>query len=534
MSDSINALIGAQHNASVIDALAHPAVVNPLAGIQAGTDAAKADYSIRELASHLAWGEALKKNTDPETGNINYPGAQRDFAADRRSAPGMASAATMASPMQNDQISRAHMLLGMIHGAVGGLPANATRADLNATFDRLEAAGAPNIAQERALIPQNDAEIPAYVRQLNLAAAGAVDQFHARVGTPTTVNQGGAVVGTTQAPPDQGGGLRPPAGVAYPFGMTAEQWNEPVQGYVNPDTNQPEAVTRGQLMQRMKLAPPGNWGMVPPVPAAVPAQPPAGAPAAAPGAPAAASAPGAKPPVAPAPGGTTAPAPVTSTTVPTGPRPDDVARWKASSDLYARDKEATTNYQARLFPLAQVQSILSSGDVTTGQGADALNRAKSFLMTAGSNLGFDMSKLANVKDYDELAKYMQQYVNAQGMSARSDQALASAITGNPSSHLNTLANTEVVKPLIAMERMKMLAMQDFESQKGWHPNDYTTFLAKWQETHDPRAFMADMLGKDQRTKMLAGMTAAERTRFGNTLTLVEHAPGIMTLATMPR
>jgi hypothetical protein len=215
----------------------------------------------------------------------------------------------------------------------------------------------------------------------------------------------------------------------------------------------------------------------------------------------------------------------------TGPRPDDEARWKASSDLYARDKEATTTFQQRLFPLAQVQSILASGDVTTGQGADALNRAKSFLMTAATSMGWDAQTIQQA-DYDKVAKYMQQYVNAQGMSGRSDQALASAISGNPSSHLSTIANKDVVKPLIAMERMKQMAMSDFEQTDG-HPQNYTRFLNDWQNTHDPRAFMFDMLTPEQRTKMVNGMTKDERIRFGKTLDLVEKTPGLMSLSAMP-
>jgi hypothetical protein len=217
--------------------------------------------------------------------------------------------------------------------------------------------------------------------------------------------------------------------------------------------------------------------------------------------------------------------------VPTGPRPDDKAKWEASSALYARDLEASTTYQQRIFPLAQVASILASGDVTTGQGADALNRAKSFLQTAAASMGWDAQTIQQAK-YDEVTKYMQQYVNAQGMSARSDQALASAITGNPSSHLSTLANKEVVKPLLAVERMKQMATQDFKAGGG-HPNDYMDFLSKWQTEHDPRAFLFDMLDDGQRRKMLTGMTKAELIRYNKTLDLVEHTPGILSLATMP-
>jgi hypothetical protein len=507
MSDSINALIGAQHNASVIDSLANPPQVNMLGSISRATEAAQGVMRMRALQSQQAWGEALQQSTDPNTGAVDYSKATALAAKDPRMPMGMAGATEGASARTTEQLARAHTLLGMTYGAVGGLPENATRAQVMAVLGRLKAAGAPGVDEEMAAVPQNDADVPAYVKQMNLAASSAMDQFHTRVGTPTTINQGGQIVGTTQAPPDQGGGLRTPSGAAIPLGLTAEQWNAPVQGYRNPDTGQPEAITQGQLLQRLKLAPPGNFGVGAPPPG----------PAATSGATA-----------APAPG---APAATPTPPVLTGPRPDDEARWKASSDLYARDKEATTTFQQRLFPLAQVQSILASGDVTTGQGADALNRAKSFLMTAATSMGWDAQTIQQA-DYDKVAKYMQQYVNAQGMSGRSDQALASAISGNPSSHLSTIANKDVVKPLIAMERMKQMAMSDFEQTDG-HPQNYTRFLNDWQNTHDPRAFMFDMLTPEQRTKMVNGMTKDERIRFGKTLDLVEKTPGLMSLSAMP-
>jgi hypothetical protein len=504
MSDSINALIAGQHNASVIDSLANPPQINMLGSISRATEAAKGVLSLRAAKAQQAWGNALQQATDPKTGAVDYPHAQAIAAQDPDAVMGMETGLASSSGRMDEQVNRGHALNGWLQGAAAALPLNPTRQQV---LDMLNKGGAAGIipsdilAKEIATVPTDEKQIPTFVQQLRDSALSAEQNFKLHYGIQGTLNQGGQVIGTNQSPYT---GAVTPSGSGIPLGLTPEQWNAPVQGYRNPDTGQPEAITQGQLLQRLKLAPPGNYGT--------------GAPA-----------PGTAAPPAPAPSTTTTP-PVPP--VPTAPRPDDEARWKASTDLYSRDKEATTNYQQRIFPLAQVSSILASGDVTTGQGAEALNRAKSFLMTAGANLGFDMDKLAKVDKFDELAKYMQQYVNAQGMSARSDQALASAITGNASAHLNTLANKEVVKPLLAMERMKQMAMQDFEKTDG-HPQNYSRFLNDWQNTHDPRAFMADLLSKEQYTQMVNKMTDTERQRFSDTLHLVETTPGIMTLATMP-
>jgi hypothetical protein len=521
MSDSINALIGAQHNASVIDSLANPPQVNVLGSISRAADAAKSVMGMRALKAQQAWGNALQQATDPTTGVPDYPRAQAIAAHDPDAAMGMAAGLESSSGRQTEQLNRAHMLLGMTYGAVSGLPANATRADVLAVLGRLKAAGTPGVDEEMAAVPQNDADVPAFVKQMNLAAGSAIDAYHARVGTPTTVNQNGAVVGTTQAPPDEGAGLRPPSGVAYPLGMTAEQWNAPVQGYRNPTNNQPEAITHGQLWERMGLVPKG-YGMSPPVPTVVPVQPPAGPPAAVPGAKA-------------APAATPAPAPGTSTTVPTGPDPYMEAKWAASTKQYNDANEAAGNYQARIFPLVQAYSIIKSGTVTTGQTADAWNQIRGTLQTAATKMGWDAQSVAQANS-EQLVKYTQQYINAQGLSARSDQALASAITGNPGSHISTLANEQVMPAMIGMERMRQMMLADFGTRPGdnSNPRNFSDFSTTWQNTHDPRAFIFDMLGTDERRKMIAGMkTTDERKRFNNTLNIVERNPGIMGQAALP-
>jgi hypothetical protein len=515
MSDSISDLIAGQRNASVIDSLANPAQVNVLGSITRASEAARNVLALRSAKAQQAWGDALQQATDPNTGVVDYPRAQAIASRDRDASMGMAAGLEASSGRQTEQANRGHLINGFLQGASAALPLNATRQQV---IDMLNKGGAAGVipsdilAKEIASVPTDEKQIPTYVQQLRDSALSAEQNFKLHYGAPGTMNRGPDVVGTNT---NLYTGAVAPAGSGIPLGVTPEWWNTQIPDYKNPTNGQPEFMTNGMLMERAKRgvgAPPP-----PPVPGAT------AAPAPTPGTPG----PGGAPVVAP---GTSMPgAPVPP--VPTGPRPDDKAKWEASSALYARDLEASTTYQQRIFPLAQVASILASGDVTTGQGADALNRAKSFLQTAAASMGWDAQTIQQAK-YDEVTKYMQQYVNAQGMSARSDQALASAITGNPSSHLSTLANKEVVKPLLAVERMKQMATQDFKAGGG-HPNDYMDFLSKWQTEHDPRAFLFDMLDDGQRRKMLTGMTKAELIRYNKTLDLVEHTPGILSLATMP-
>jgi uncharacterized Zn-finger protein len=160
-----------------------------------------------------------------------------------------------------------------------------------------------------------------------------------------------------------------------------------------------------------------------------------------------------------------------------------------------------------------------------------MNAVKSRLMTVASTFGWDAQSIEQA-DYDKLSKYTQQYINSQGLSARSDQALASAVTGNPGSHVSTLANKDVWPVLLGMERMNQMINTDFKSQSG-KPADFGNFASNWQNTHDPRAFLIDQMDGPQRTKMLASMTNEQKTAYYRTLKLVDQNPGVMLTAPMP-
>lgn len=178
MSDSINALIGAQRNASLNDRIANPPSINPLAGIQAGADAAKTVVGVRQLAAQNAWGQALAGATDQNTGVVDYPNALKTFSSSPYASYGMPAAVASASPMQNDQVNRGHYLLGVYQGLIGALPDNATRDQINAALDKGQALGLSptDIATERQSIPTNDADLPGFVQQLRLSGSSGVDQ----------------------------------------------------------------------------------------------------------------------------------------------------------------------------------------------------------------------------------------------------------------------------------------------------------------------------------------------------------------------
>lgn len=204
-----------------------------------------------------------------------------------------------------------------------------------------------------------------------------------------------------------------------------------------------------------------------------------------------------------------------------------------SSQQYAADNAAAGQFQQRMWPLVNAQHILETQGTTTGPGAAAARDIIGHLQTLASVFTpADLQTIGQAK-FEELNKYLTQAVNAQPFAQASDARLASAITGNPSAHISTMANQDILKAMIGLERMKQASITDFNNQ-GLQPMNYANFLRSWQTTHDPRAFVFDMMSQDQRQKMIDGMKSpTERQNFANTLTFVQNNPGLLTRAAMP-
>ena len=213
--------------------------------------------------------------------------------------------------------------------------------------------------------------------------------------------------------------------------------------------------------------------------------------------------------------------------------PGETDRLKASTDQYNTDNTASSQFQQRIFPLAQANSLLQSGDVTTGRGAEGVNTLKSYLQTFGTIFSpGDIQTIGQAK-FDELNKYLTQVVNANPFAAASDARLASAVSGSPSAHISTLANQQVIKAMIGLERMRQASVQSFK-QQGLPPQAYSDFQSKFAANTDPRAFVLDQLSPDQQKGVVATLkTPAQRKAFSNGLDVIANQPSLMTLPAMP-
>lgn len=173
---------------------------------------------------------------------------------------------------------------------------------------------------------------------------------------------------------------------------------------------------------------------------------------------------------------------------------------------------------ARLFALDKALTGLQN--TTTGPGTETRNTVLSFL---GAAPGFKHlvpdATLESVKNYDEANKYLTQYAagTAAAMGQGTDAKLATALSGNASTHISNLAAQDVVKATIGLERMQQAQAQAFDAS-GKSPQDYYKWSVDWNKNIDPRAFVMDKLSPDQRGKLVSSITdPQEKARFAASL-----------------
>ena len=123
-----------------------------------------------------------------------------------------------ASTLSQTQLQQQHVKAGYIQGVIGALDDNSTPEQVNAALDRTAANGMftpTDIANMRAHVPANQADMPAFVQQLRLAGGSVQQQLEQKYGTNFRQDSGGVIVGGTQAPAQRGGGLNTaPGGIS--------------------------------------------------------------------------------------------------------------------------------------------------------------------------------------------------------------------------------------------------------------------------------------------------------------------------------
>lgn len=517
MSDSTSG--SGRGNSSLIGAIANPQVINPLAAFSSAVNTAGAVYSLRDKQADQAWGQALQAATDPQTGTVDYGRAQQLAAQNPLAAMGMGRYLQASSGLKTAQQEQTIRHMGLIGGAAMTVVNDPSDANLEMVRTSLLNAGLPQSAVDQeiqTLRGMSPDQRRAYALQHGMAALDPQGRFTASVGQTGTAVTPQGVVPYVQGGIMTGGRLTTAPG-SIGYGMSPAQLNQQIT--YKDDQGVEHSTTLGEYLKTLGVPTPSGTGFGGGGGGQAPAAPSSG------GTPQAPPSPTNQPRLNSPPA-----APEPPKSIP-GPQPGMQEKWKASADQYNAENAASGQFQQRLFPLAQVDALLGSGDLTTGPGAEGVNRIKEWLATRAATFGWDAQTIQQAK-FDELNKYLTQVVNANPFAGGSDQRLASAISGNPSAHIATLANKDVIKAMIGLERYRQAAMLAAKAQNV-QPKDFSDFQSKFASTYDPRAFVIDRLKPEQQEKMIKGMSEAERKTFNASLQLIESNPSLMNLPAMP-
>jgi hypothetical protein len=209
-----------------------------------------------------------------------------------------------------------------------------------------------------------------------------------------------------------------------------------------------------------------------------------------------------------------------------------VAPQEQSGQQYAADQRAAGTFGQRVLPLKQAIGLLS--DTATGPGSETLNHFRSFLISmAGQGL---LPKAVtpdaiNQSNFDELKKYMSNYITNLPFAAGSDARMAEAISGNPHATLSTIANQDLARVMVGLERFRQAQYLSFNQQHADNPNasagQYGNYAAKFATQNDPRAFAYDLMSPEERTKLYNSLDDAQKQRYRASLKVAFGIPGLM-------
>ena len=191
MGDTLNSLLAANRSSTVLQGIANPAQVNPLTAMTSAAQTAGSIYGIRKLQAQQVAGQLATESIDPVTKQFDPAAYNAKIAAAGPSVAMYAQPALQdASTLSQTQLAQQHAKAGYIQGVIGALDDNSTPAQVNGALDRTAANGMftpTDIANMRAHVPTDPAQMPAFIQQLRLIGGSVGDQLQRQYGTRESV-----------------------------------------------------------------------------------------------------------------------------------------------------------------------------------------------------------------------------------------------------------------------------------------------------------------------------------------------------------
>lgn len=212
----------------------------------------------------------------------------------------------------------------------------------------------------------------------------------------------------------------------------------------------------------------------------------------------------------------------------TGLPPGTAQSMEGSATSYNEASSAAGKYAQRVNPLRQAIPLLENMKETDiGPTSQRWNDLKSTAQTLGAGKilgGIDPEK---IKNYNELKKYFSQYASqaAATMGPKTNDGLATAVTSNPNIHMDKLSALELSKMALGAERMQQAGIREFnalvEAGKA-APSQFNKFMVKWGTEQDPRAFVYDLLTKEQQDKLKKTLSKPELDKIRNGMNIADR------------
>jgi hypothetical protein len=248
MALSLSGLVGAQTRGSVLDMIAHPAVVDPLSAQIRATEAAGNTLRVQQAMSERAVGQALQQATDPSTGVVDYNKFAVLAARDPQAAFAMRAGLGAASQLKGEQLDNASKFFTQVGAATSSLVRDPSDENVDSSFASLNGLypQAELDAERNRVKAMSPDERRTYAYQHGVASLDALSRLHQGLGTTDVKDIGGGLVTTTTVPPMPG----------QPAGTT-------VSGPGIPRTLAPQLVEGGQFVdannQPITKQPNGTW-----------------------------------------------------------------------------------------------------------------------------------------------------------------------------------------------------------------------------------------------------------------------------------
>lgn len=481
---------------SLLAALAHPQIVNPLAAYSDAARTANSIWANREMQAKQAAGEAQRGAIDPTTGVYDPNQAGRLLS---QAGPGAALAAgpTLESNqrLSDQQLAQAQKKIGWVNAASGAALQSGDYSDsaMLKLFQDGMAGGMltlPEVQKQLSTLPPDAAGRQRWLQQHQMTAASTQQQLDQTYGTRQEVHAGGDIQFPV-VPPASAGGPVPTVPITRTPGerMTTQPTvaEDGTPGTVPNDTRYDE---------RGHLKPPG-WGNSGKYPA-----PGAG------GAPAAPTAPPGFTPTGQAPGAAES------------QRQEAEASTAAGTKIY-KDADAATTMKSQLLTM---ESDLAK--ISTGPTSERAAMVNAFLQKYGLPSTMSAEEIASSEGFAKIAKQIA-LAQAGALGAGTDEKLTTSMGANPNRDLSKLGNQQILAMLQGNADAIKARGVAYEEWKKTNPGGKTnSFLTDFNKTFDPRVYQWGYqirnMTPDQRTAAFNALPDKEAFRRKYNAAVAQH------------